>query len=280
MNRMVSEVLRWQRPPGVRRFSHRWTDWACALIERHTRISVRPPSSPLRLVQPWAPIYRFCQRWEQWAWTISPRINLGISLFLGRSVRQERAAPAAVEIAGPSSHEPAPIRERAIIHHLFENRWLAGGPPGAKPREKSRGTPLAMEVAEVQEQTPLRRVLRRTAFEEENETLMMSRFERESRIAHESRQILRRLLEGRQRVEIRDSRALVMRRQQQAPPPEGAVETGPVTRQSPLGLRVGVPGMAQGSAPGAIDIELLTEKVVRQIDQRIVAYRERMGKLF
>jgi hypothetical protein len=110
--------------------------------------------------------------------------------------------------------------------------------------------------------------------------MVSSLVNRESLVTRRSRQILHRLLEERQRIEVLASRSLVMRQQQPAPAGAGT-ETASTVRQSPWGPRVGAPGMApQATAPAAIDLDLLTEKVVRQIDQRLVAYRERMGKLF
>jgi hypothetical protein len=279
MNRMMSEVLRWQRPPGGRRFSHRWTDWARALTERYAWIAIRRPGLALALVHPWAPIYRFCQRWEQRAWTYAPRLHLAISLLPGQTGRERSPTASAVHLPGASPRQLAPVQARAPMDHPVLNQQLAGSPPGTAPRAGSRQTAAVTEPTDSPGPAPRRRVLRRTGFEEVNESVMVSRVNRESRITQQSRQILRRLVEERQRVEILASRSLVMRQPPPAPA-EAAAATGPTTLQSPLGLKVGAPGMAPLFTPAAIDLDLLTEKVVRQIDQRIVAYRERMGKLF
>jgi len=50
--------------------------------------------------------------------------------------------------------------------------------------------------------------------------------------------------------------------------------------QSPRGLKVGAPGMTPRAWSSSLDIDQLTEQVVRNIDRQIVAYRERMGRVF
>jgi hypothetical protein len=57
------------------------------------------------------------------------------------------------------------------------------------------------------------------------------------------------------------------------------------TAPTPVAAVAEVPGRAltaargPGSAPAELDIEQLTERVVRQIDRRIVAHRERLGRI-
>ena len=55
----------------------------------------------------------------------------------------------------------------------------------------------------------------------------------------------------------------------------------PETYESPRGARVGAPGMAHLPDPVMpLNLDRLTEQVVKEIDNRIVAYRERMGRVF
>ena len=91
-------------------------------------------------------------------------------------------------------------------------------------------------------------------------------------------EILRRIIDERARVEARVHSILVMRRPPMPVVNAAAVDT--VIAQSPWGLKVGAPAMTPQAGSSSVDIERLTEQVVRNIDRQIVAYRERMGRVF
>jgi hypothetical protein len=57
--------------------------------------------------------------------------------------------------------------------------------------------------------------------------------------------------------------------------PPGFAETGPTAGRAPRAAAAPAPAAAP-----PIDVERLTDQVVRRIDERIVAFRERMGKVF
>lgn len=92
---------------------------------------------------------------------------------------------------------------------------------------------------------------------------------------------VRRVLEKCERVEERPRQSLVLRREVQA-----AVATTSDSRlkeiiaTSPWGISVGKSGFAMTDGQMPIDLNRLTDQVVRQIDDRMVAHRERMGTVF
>lgn len=108
----------------------------------------------------------------------------------------------------------------------------------------------------------------------------------QTRLHLEFRTLYRRVIETAQRVEVRPAPAIMVRQPVAPPIPadNGRANTGvgsdATVLQSPRGPRVGATGLAPGVVPSDLDIERLTEKVVRKIDDRILAYRERMGKVF
>jgi hypothetical protein len=110
--------------------------------------------------------------------------------------------------------------------------------------------------------------------------ITVSRLHRESSVAHESLRILQRVVDQRHRAEERTQRTILVHKYDDVRPGVTTAETEAMVKQSPRGLRVGMPGMAQVGSPPAIDIEKLTDQVVRHIDRRIVAHRERMGRVF
>jgi hypothetical protein len=60
----------------------------------------------------------------------------------------------------------------------------------------------------------------------------------------------------------------------------GAVLTEADFLEPPAGWRMGAPGMARSRAVPEIDLERLTEQIVHKIDERIIAHRERLGKIY
>jgi hypothetical protein len=61
-------------------------------------------------------------------------------------------------------------------------------------------------------------------------------------------------------------------------PVDAPVEAPPPVRRRPAAA-VGMPGLATGMAlPGPGDLDRLTEQVVRRIDRRMTAWRERTGR--
>jgi hypothetical protein len=93
--------------------------------------------------------------------------------------------------------------------------------------------------------------------------------------------VVRRALEKSERIEERRMQSLVLRRE--ARTAVGAVSNSrpaEIIATSPWGASVGKSGFAMTNGPTSIDLNRLTDQVVQQIDSRIVAYRERMGKVF
>jgi hypothetical protein len=93
--------------------------------------------------------------------------------------------------------------------------------------------------------------------------------------------IEQRAIELSERVEERRAQSFILRRD------ERVASTGRPTHEpkdsvtySPWGTSVGKPGFAKIGTPMSIDLDRLTDQVVRQIDNKIVAHRERMGKVF
>jgi hypothetical protein len=59
--------------------------------------------------------------------------------------------------------------------------------------------------------------------------------------------------------------------------------TGRADRGEPYSGETELPAVRPGAAPAgvaALDVERLTDQVVRKIDERILAHRERVGKVF
>lgn len=80
VNRMLTELLRWQRQGKTKKSSNRRVEWARSFIERFA-VRLVPHSHPaMMLLRPIAPIHLFCYRWQQYALQLSPKINLAVRM--------------------------------------------------------------------------------------------------------------------------------------------------------------------------------------------------------
>jgi hypothetical protein len=93
--------------------------------------------------------------------------------------------------------------------------------------------------------------------------------------------VVRRVLVKSERIEERRMQSLVLRREARTAV-GSASDSRPqeIISTSPWGASVGKPGFAMTNGQMPIDVNRLTDQVVQQIDSRISAYRERMGRAF
>ena len=285
MTRPLDLAQRYLRPvrPSP---ADRWTGWAQSLRERYGRCSLRHRALAMTLTRPMALIHACCQRWERVAWMLSPQIKLAIGPILLYSSRQTMQPVLAAQAGAgyPRLHSASGKQAVAGTRDLAAPGSVDGRASAAPSAIAWQGRTTQVERARGSARlimaSPLRRVFLRANFEDANETVTISRVNREVSLVAGCLQILRRVVDERLRVEERVQR-IVMTRQQPTPVPVAApAETGSMTMQSPRGLRVGSPGMMQMASPVAVDIEQLTEQVVRNIDRQIIAHRERMGRPF
>jgi len=254
VNPLLPESPRWQPRQG-KAPANRWLDWAQTLSERRGRIALRHGSLSLIFAQPQTMIFSRVERWRQVSLTFNPQIKLAINRILRQAVRHESPAPfaARTETAFAS---PALKSDEG----LMSEAWHGGhaGYSGLTPSERVFARARAEEAGDAA-----------TVFHSRQETLLVQR----------SLQFAQRVADERRRLEEQTRRSLVIRKQRDAPKTAANGVQEETVFQSPLGSRVGATGTNQ-FAPLPIDIERLTDQVVRNIDQRIVAHRERMGRVF
>lgn len=247
----MQEIRRWQPMIRSGQFTGRWTNWARSLAERHGRISFRHGALDMRVVEPLAQLYLLCQRWQSYAWKLCPQIKLSIAPILRETIWQG-----------------SPVLQPSQAHYPVEANHKRGA------AADSNGENPARLIAALAPSfpAPLRQVLHRL-----NEIESVARWHRQTLLVEESRQILQRVVQQRQRVEEKMQRPTIVRQQPQnlafAEAEREVMETQSRTRAHP-------PAWPQAASSPAINLEQLTDQVVRQIDRRLVAYRERMGKPF
>jgi hypothetical protein len=278
MSGMRQDIQRWQQPdrPGVP--SDRWTGWAQSLRERHGHIFLRHHGMAMTLAMPSALFYVCCQRWENAAWTLCPQINLAISPILQQTIWHRASVLLAAQARSVPARTPLPISARAPAQQPGERQWV--GADLLEPALPAGKQMLALAAPDPDWHMPLQRVFRRANVDDVYETVMVSQVHHARLVAQQSLQILRRVVEERQRVEASERRTIMTRQQKEVTSVVTAAEAREVMMHSPHGPKVGGSGMTQTASPPAINLEQLTDQVVRHIDSRIVAHRERMGKLF
>jgi hypothetical protein len=280
MKNMLKNSAPGQRQKRSRGRENRWLRWAQSLAGRRLRVAANQRGLSLTFLQPAeaAPFSR--DQWTQAVWTIAPRINLSIGPILrslNLSTRDESARRRMIE------RKRSPLSSQFATNSgggtIVERR---GESPRMESVEHIEDLAAIQRPFVVTQQSnpwwkPLQKVFARAVFEEAGETGPVTRARHETLLVERSLQVVRRVVDERRRVEEQARRSLVAREQRSASrTPAAAQET---VMQSPRGLRVGAQGPAQTAAP-VIDIEQLTDRVVRNIDSRIIAHRERMGKLF
>lgn len=127
----------------------------------------------------------------------------------------------------------------------------------------------------------MQRVFARASSIAEVDQLAVQRVKATTLLTEACHRVTRRAIELCERVEERRTQSLVLRREERVSSTvrsdAGSIDA---TSYSPWGPSVGKPGFAKIGAPMSIDLDRLTDQVVRQIDNKIVAHRERMGKVF
>jgi len=260
--------LRWQTRQGEAP-ANRWRDWAQTLSERHSRIALGQGILSLIFAQPQTLIFSRIERWRQAALKFSPQIKLAINQILQPTDRHESEARFAAQ-----------SRTVFVLRALTtDERGVGGQGRLDSAREGFSDSGLQMRDGFMFLQPPLRRVFARTGPEDANLEMIVSRSRQETLLVRSSLQFAQQAVYERQRLEEQTRRALVIHEQRIAPMTKSEAAQRETVFQSPLGSRVGATGMNR-FAPMPINIEQLTDQVVRNIDQRIVAHRERMGRVF
>jgi hypothetical protein len=272
---MLRELLRWQQPASMNP-SERWWAWARLLAERYGRILGRHQGAAMTWVTPGTGLSQRCQRWERVVWSLHPRIDLAIGPILQQFWREEAAWLLPAPAHGAARSQPASAAETVIL----ESRSAQGEARESRPQAGVTAGPaaLAAQGPHAGWDLPLDRVFARVDTDEKRmgidpkSAMTVSHTGRQVLLLREAVQVLRQSAESRLRVEEAPRLSLVTRQPVDlAPPVTTAAERK--AEHAEWGERIS----ASPIAP-AFDIEQLTEQVVRQIDGRLVAHRERLGR--
>lgn len=297
-NTMLQGLLR-RRRWAERRWSGRhWSAWAQALAARYGFASMRGGAG-MTWLAPMGGIHLHNHRWSAGDRTFSPTIVLALQRLLRqvadlgqRGPDREgaasaargvlRANPAAAAMAARASghlHPSAAMTVLGPLKPLDAPAISAGGrAPNAPPDAQRGAAPHVPRPLLVW--SPVARALARAdaAAETASRTSPTGRYEGAYR-ADRLSEISRRLAERHQRVELLTPRSIVTRQPAQAPLvvnlPEGVALTSTMSEGTGIAPPPDVP-----PAWTEVEVQRVADQVVRQLDRRLTAQRERLGRSF
>lgn len=305
---MVQSVLRWQKPIGTIKQANRWSCWALALAERYRRILSRYEIMSMSYFLALAQLYRFDRYVSGQVWNHSPSFNLLIAPILRRvdqsfksllkferiyqhqqnhtrnassqiyllirSFLQDATPKNLPSLQPDTAHSGYPAATHASLRNIAE--FLNPDRSDNTGFLNQSGTPVktgglnkATDVTEflLDHRTPLQKVFRRMT--EVDAVIRL----RQYMLVEESRKTLHRIVHQRQRIEERMS--AVIQVPQQASQPLADIRQGILSLQQEARAR-SVTMQPANSLP-AMNVEQLTDQVMKQIDRRLVIWRERTG---
>jgi len=218
--------------------------------------------------------FRQVERWQHTSARLLPRIQLSIGPILLRFGDAATRLLLALPRAKIENNSGGVTPESADRGQRNGQHWSLNRPQSAAPT--GAGVPFRTSRAVLQNslfQSPLMRVFDR----EYKPASDLTRFE--ARLVQRSFQLVTRVLTERRRLEEDVRRHFVSREQRVTPAVNNNAMAENTVYESSRTMRTGTDRPTTPSG-WPIDIEKLTEQVVRNIDSRIIAHRERTGSVF
>lgn len=263
----------------------RWGRWADQLRGRHERVAGRYRRLALVLLRRVAPLHVTIERRRD-ALQIGPRIEFAIGLFL-----ELGSARPASRRGGMPTPLVRPARSRGA--HAVARGSSAARDIGDRHTRLEGSARVDASETMTSTRSPLRRLVRRVQQAADVPETVLRLMPRGGRTL--LRSVVRRGRVDWPEPQLRRRGQLLQRLAAQGPAPHGAstheAARGSRTRPAGVPARVNVdvggdPPVAQAIQQArslltpAINVDDLTERVVREIDRRIVAHRERHGRPF
>ena len=301
MSSMLREILRWREMGRRASPSERWGNWAHSLAERYSHIFLRYHAPTRTLVLPMALLLR-TERWQHQAWNLFPQIKLAINPVLRETVWKTstlqilpgtatkdflRIDTLKDRLASAAQRDAATTGETYAHDYTAQEvaeRWRATEPLSlARPTMLDRKMTIDRQKTGARESliadepraertvanwpSPLSRIFKRMQAYE------MQMPSSRTLLAKESFQLIDRVVHKQVRIEHKVEQTTVVQQRKKEVAVTDEIERS--FQKSSLSRM----GDAFDQSP-VINIAELTEQVLRQIDSRIVAQKERLGRSF
>ena len=263
--------------------SDRWTTWARSMAARHGRLTARRGHVVMTLLEPLRMSVSINRRYESFAISMFPRIQVSIGGILNEIGHEHFASlslfHSSRSFPGTNSFESnvlAPgstnsVTRMTLMKERFTKESFEVKQLDTHQRRETLGHTHAIRIHPRVTQSPVLRVFSR--FEERDSGVVLRKLLHEN----ESQKVIERITTDHMRVEQRTRNDLVIKTQTK---PSVVVQD----RQKELEAQFKSTSTARGPSwpekPPEINVEQLTEQVIRRIDHRITAYRERLGRAF
>ena len=268
--KLMPETYAYRPKPHVNGFrrkraeADRWTTWTKAFQARYLRIRYR--SRDLALVL--AGSHEFSlQRVDKWycrSLQLFANLRLSIGPFIQQPKVASRAAPTLKEFAAPgerSNEQSPPDHQLSVRQNML-------------PLKDSFSIQNVADISRAPILLPIQRVSSR--LHETFERQLTARFE--VRFIVQSFELINRVINERQRLEEGTRRTVINTNLREYPKPSTVKGEG--ISESEGTMQSGTVRTSQMTGGWPLDLERLTDQVVRNIDSRLVAHRERMGTVF
>lgn len=270
---MIRRVAQLSHPPQGLRSVLCWWSWVECLAARFRWRGWQRPGLRMMWVSPHLLLTQVCHHSQQFFWAVFSHIRLALMKSSPPSSKSKALRPTGTLTSLGARSLLQPERPSRGMTLVAEQRS-----PGPRLSETSRPVPAT---------DSFQRLLppRRTPVE----AGVKLRFARTAAAAQsavsleESLRIVRRVVEERQRVEVRVPGRAVVQHSAKTPRVTHSGHAPTPDRFAPVPTPAWQTAARSGfpSPPAPlISIERLADQVIRQIDDRMTAYRERTGKLF
>lgn len=253
----------------------RWTNWARALTERHERVMTRRGPLVMTLLEPLRMAVSISRRRENFGLSLFPRIRISIGPILQQLDREEfHSLIQKSSLTAVGSHQalrsgPGPARFVSFIYNTNQTATVSN----SATRNFSEANAVTEQHHELTEllQSPVARLFARTQRSYHAVTWLKKLL-----VQNESQTIAERVVHEYSRVEHRRQRDLVIRKQSAPAAVTQAQQSALEQQFAPESAH----NRFRPEKPLEINVEQLTEQVIRKIDNRITAYRERLGRSY
>jgi hypothetical protein len=260
----------------------RWTTWARSMAARHERFTARQGLLVMTLLEPLRMSVSINQRFESFAVAVFPKIRVSIGGILNEIGRRQSASFSLFRKTISLNFENFQNNENSLTPGNSVTRMTLMKERFGYERSAVRDQTVNNEKNEVLirenrlfdrrvTQSPVLRVFAR--FEQREQGVML----RKLLFENESQRVIERVTRDHLRVEQRTRGELVMRTQAK---PAAVVEDRRQELETQFAATAKTRGPSWPEKPPEINVEQLTEQVIRKIDHRITAYRERLGRAF
>jgi hypothetical protein len=250
----------------------RWATWARSMAARHERFTARQGRLVMTLLEPLRMSVSINRRYESFAVAVFPRIQVsigGILNELGSRTSENKTVTRMTRIEERfgfgfgATHDQFTLEKQIGNHHTSEIT--------THQRREVLGHTHAIRINPRVTQSPVLRVFAR--FEQRDPGVMLQKLLYEN----ESQKVIERVSREHLRVEQRTRGDMVIKTQ---PKPAAVVEDRRRELETQFASTSKTRGPSWPEKPPEINVEQLTEQVIRRIDHRITAYRERLGRAF